>query len=387
MKRLLFTLMMLLTTGMVGKAALAQSAVTPEVPFSTPAPLITVTPDPNDARAASCSASTLPDFVPYVVRPGDRLAGLIAGQTTVTVTQLAALNCIDDPDALPVGAVIWLPKQVVSDSMSATEEATAETTPEITLEATAEATSEATAEATEEGAHIQSFAANAQTVSNTDKVTFNWMAQGSSAYFYACTVEECVRPSNSAPVPVSGSISLNGFQSAGTYRYRLDVDGAGGPVTSDVSVQVTCAQDWLGGVGASPLCPEDPARTVYAVWQPFQRGVMIWFSDSKQINVMTNDGQVRVYVDQYVDGQPDPSEKAPNGLLTPVRGFGAIWEALGGADSPLGWAQAKEVGYDAARQAAGHTSYTTYIAGPGSAVYAVTMIPGGQVGYWAQVAW
>ena len=79
-------------------------------PVFDPAPLVSVTPDPNDARAASCSASTLPDFVPYVVRPGDTLGGLIAGQTSVTVTQLAALNCLDDPDALPVGAVIWLPR-------------------------------------------------------------------------------------------------------------------------------------------------------------------------------------------------------------------------------------------------------------------------------------
>jgi hypothetical protein len=373
MKRLLFALMIFWIAG----TALAQDA-TPEVPFATPAPLVTVTPDPNDARAASCSAATLPDFVPYVVRPGDKLASLITGQTTVTVTQLAALNCIDDPDALPVGAVIWLPKQVVSEAPSVTAEATAEAT----LEATAEATAESA-----DAAKIENFAASAETVSSTDQLTLSWRVHGSNVYVYSCTIEECVRPANAMPLGISGSISLNGFESAGTYRFRLDVAGAGGPVTRDVSVQVTCAQDWLGGVGASPMCPEDPARTVYAVWQPFQHGVMIWFSDSKQIYVMSEGGQLVAYVDQYVDGQPDPSEKAPAGLLTPVRGFGAIWEALGGANSPLGWAQAKEVGYDAARQAAGHTSYTTYIAGPGSTVYAVTLIPGGKVGYWAQVAW
>ena len=151
---------------------------------------------------------------------------------------------------------------------------------------------------------------------------------------------------------------------------------------------MTCAQDWLGGIGAIPLCPEDPARTVYAVWQPFQHGVMIWFSDSEaDLRHERTTVRCTTYVDQYVEGQPDPGEQAPNGLLTPVRGFGLIWEALGGADSPLGWAQSKEVGYDAARQAAGRTSYTTYIAGPGSIVYAVTQIPGAEVGYWAQVAW
>ncbi|MBI1256816.1 MAG: LysM peptidoglycan-binding domain-containing protein [Chloroflexi bacterium] len=379
MKRLLFALLLALTTGVL--TALAQESATPEVPFANPVALVTVTPDANDARAAACSAATIPEFAPYVVRPGDTLASLSAGQTAVTVAQLAALNCVDDPDALPVGAVIWLPRLPVTEALSATPEATAEATATVTAEATAEATAES------QSAAIESFAASAATLNNSDPVTLRWSAAGSSAYVYACPVATCVRPANAQPVPLSGSVTLTGFQAAGSYRYRLDVEGAGGPVTQDVSLEVACAQDWLGGIGASPLCPQDPARTVYAVWQPFQHGVMIWFSDSKQIYVMSADGQVVAYVDQYVDGQPDPGEKAPNGLLTPVRGFGALWEALGGADSPLGWAQAKEVGYDAARQAAGRTSYTTYIAGPGSTVYAVTQLPGATVGYWAQVAW
>jgi hypothetical protein len=373
--------MLVLMTG----RALAQDAVTPEVPFSTPAPLVTVTPDANDARAAACSASTIPDFLPYVVRPGDTLASLSAGQAAITVVQLATLNCIDDPDALPVGAVIWLPRWAVTESTVSTPEATTGATQEATAEATTGVTQEATPEAA--SASIQSFAASTETLNNTDPVTLSWTAPGSSAYFYPCAVENCLRPANILPVPVSGSVTLNSFQSAGIYSYRLDVDGAGGPVTQDVSVQVTCAQDWLGGVGASPLCPQDPARTVYAVWQPFQHGVMIWFSDTQQIYVMSEGGQVVAYIDQFVDGQPDPGEKAPDGLLTPVRGFGAIWEALGGANSLLGWAQAKEVGYDAARQAAGRTSYTTYIAGPGSIVYALTQLPGAGGNYWAQVAW
>src|SRR5664279_564940 len=101
MKRVVFALMSLLIVG----TALAQEQVTPAVPFATPAPLVTITPDPNDARASACSASTLPDLVAYVVRPGDHLADLIAGQTAVTVTQIAALNCLDDPDWQCVGIV------------------------------------------------------------------------------------------------------------------------------------------------------------------------------------------------------------------------------------------------------------------------------------------
>ena len=102
MRRLAFALILLT---MITGSALAQQ-VTPAVPFATPPTLVIVTPDANDARASTCSASTLPNFVPYVVRPGDHLADLIANTNAITVTQLAAVNCIDDPDALPVGATI-----------------------------------------------------------------------------------------------------------------------------------------------------------------------------------------------------------------------------------------------------------------------------------------
>ena len=347
--------------------------------IGTPAPPQQVTLDANDARTAVCSAPTLPDFVPYVVRPGDRLAGLIAGQSTITVTQLAVLNCLDDPDALIVGAVIWLPAP--PSAVEATAEVTA--APGVTPEAAPAATAEGTAEPGQ--AVIEQFSASAESVVNTDSVTFRWSAQGSSAYFYHCPVETCIRPQTAVALPLAASISFTGYQYAGTYRYRLDVDGSDGAVTQDVSLEVACAQEWLGGVGASPLCPEAPARTVFAVWQPFEKGVLIWFSDVQQIFVMTNDGVLRVYADAYVEGQPDPSAAPPAGLFAPRRGFGLLWQGLGGANSPLGWATAPEVGYDGARQAAGHSSYTTYIAGPERIVYAVTQLPGAETGYWAQV--
>ena len=87
---------------------------------------------------------------------------------------------------------------------------------------------------------------------------------------------------------------------------------------------------------------------------------MLWFSDSQQIYVMTDDGQFRVYEDVYVEGQPDPAAQPPSERYAPVRGFGQIWQALGAADSPIGWALTPEVGYDAARQAAGRVLHDLY---------------------------
>src|SRR5687768_2337292 len=53
-----------------------------------------------DSRLATCNAHLLPGFVPYTIREGDRLGDVIVGADNVTVTQLAAMNCIDDPTAL-----------------------------------------------------------------------------------------------------------------------------------------------------------------------------------------------------------------------------------------------------------------------------------------------
>jgi hypothetical protein len=385
MKRLAWVLLCLLVT--VG-AALAQEATDPAgeatatVEAASTTPPVPVTLDASDARLAICSASALPDFVPYVVRPGDHLAGLIAGQSEITVTQLAALNCLDDPGALPVGAVIWLP----APPLTATPEAavTAEPTTEPIIETTP--ISEATDTAEPGAAAIDRFEASADSILNSDTVTFAWSARGDAAYFYPCLADDCPRPQTAAALPLEASISFGKYQYAGAYRYRLDVEGVNGSVTRDVSISVTCAQDWLGGLGALPLCPENPARAVFAVWQPFEHGVMIWFSDQTQVFVMTDDGRVHVYQDQFVEGDPNPPEIAPNERFTPTRGFGLLWEALGGASSPVGWGTAAESGYDAARQAAGHTSYTTYIAGPGEIVYAITQIPGVAGGYWTQVS-
>lgn len=381
MKQVALVLLLLLLA-IIASTALAQEQATPRVPFSNPVMIVRVTPDPNDARSASCAAPSAEGYVPYAVRPGDTLAALIAASTSVTVTQLAALNCLDDPDALPVGAVIWLPALPAVESAQ-----TVQPTAESSAEAAPETATETPASTPAADAIIQSFNSDLDTILNTDSVTLSWLAAGDEAYLYPCFVDACSRPAFAQPLPVEGSLTLGGFHSAGTYTYRLEIAGSGGPVTRDTSIEVTCAQTWLGGVGASPRCPDDPARNVYTVWQPFEHGVMLWFSDTAQIYVMTDDGLLNVYEDVFVEGQPDPGDTAPDGLMTPVRGFGQIWLALGGAESPLGWATTSEIGYDGARQAAGRTSYTTYIQGPGSNVYAVTQIPGAENGWWSQVTW
>lgn len=361
-------ILLFLMAFLIPSVAAQSDPVTPAVLTATPAALTeTSTPAPEDARLSICSAPALDGFTPYIIRPGDRLADLLVGVPNISVTQLAAINCIDDPAALPVGAVIWLPQQPDMGEAEATQEAASTENPEII-----------------------DFSASAETVPNQAGVTFSWEAVGEQAYFYACPANsetDCPRSLDAAPVSLTFTTpTISGFQYAGSLRYRLEVVGAGKATTEDVTIEITCSQESLGGFSGFQACPSAPALAVFAVWQPFQGGIMLWFSDTRQIWVMTNaDHRVQVFDDTYQEGDPSPDVAAPEGLVTPARGFGKIWEQIGGAESALGWALASESGFDSARQPASLRSYTTYIQGPGVDIYAVTVIPQLEVGFWTQI--
>lgn len=327
----------------------------------------------TDSRLGICNAHTLPDFVPYTIREGDRLGDLLIGADSLTVTQLAALNCLDDPSALPVGATIWIPGAAQPDSAASTS---------------SESTAEATTQATDKVA-ITAFSADRDPIPNLEGATFEWDAAGDTAYFYTCPVDPdapCSRPINAAPLPVTHALALEGFRYAGQMRFRLEVVGGEEQAVEDLTVEITCSQESLGLTSGNTACPEMPPLAVFGVWQPFENGVMIYFGDTREIYVMTNDGRLQVYQDTFVEGMIEPElGDIPADRFPAQRGFGIVWRELGAGDSPLGWALAQEIGFDSARQPAGRLSYSTYIQGPGDTVYAVTLLPDSSAGFWAQV--
>jgi hypothetical protein len=342
---------------------------TPEVPdvTSTPAPA-TLVPASEDTRLAVCTAPTLPGFVPYIVRPGDRLAELLTGVDNVTVTQIAALNCLDDANWLPIGATLWLPEHLLGIEVAFPVD---DTNPDV------------------DNAVIASFRANADVVTNEQGVTLSWAAEGSEAYLYTCplpTEYGCSRPFGTMQVPLAHSVTINGFQYDRRVHYRLEVVDGDAVVYGDVEVQVVCAQRWIAPTVSPERCAEVPAQPVFAAWQPLEGGILMWFSDTRQIYVLFNEGQrVQVFGDPY-NSQPEPTITPPVGMNAPVRGFGLVWQELGAAEGELGWGTQEEIGFDSARQQAGRQSYTTYIQGPGATVYAVTLTPGTDGGFWTQVA-
>lgn len=92
---------------------------------------------------------------------------------------------------------------------------------------------------------------------------------------------------------------------------------------------------------------EPEAANVAVVTQPFERGVMIWRSDTEQIYALWNqDGvqQWRAFDDTFQDGEPerDPALAVPSGFRQPERGFGKVWRQNPELRNALGWGLLRE---------------------------------------------
>jgi hypothetical protein len=73
--------------------------------------------------------------------------------------------------------------------------------------------------------------------------------------------------------------------------------------------------------------------------QPFERGVMIWRGDVRQIYALATSGQFWQMADSWNESMPpdDPAYSAPPGVLQPVRGFGLAWRSNAAIRDALGW--------------------------------------------------
>lgn len=112
----------------------------------------------------------------------------------------------------------------------------------------------------------------------------------------------------------------------------------------------------------APTCPAEQA-VVSMTWQPFERGMMLWRSDTREIYALLNNGIFLNYQDTW-NGQTLPQETPPNGLRQPQRGFGTVWLANQPPTlrSSIGWATADESSYTAEiERISGSTASTSTI--------------------------
>mgnify|MGYP005840634531 CR=1 FL=1 len=92
-------------------------------------------------------------------------------------------------------------------------------------------------------------------------------------------------------------------------------------------------------------CPTDPGAIVWAAWQPFQFGRLLWRSDTDRAYAFLPGDQWFPIVDRW-DGSPAANRGAPPpGLLTPERGFGYVWSRNDELFQALGWATDREKGF------------------------------------------
>lgn len=128
---------------------------------------------------------------------------------------------------------------------------------------------------------------------------------------------------------------------------------AGGPCSiAPAAPFVRAASD--ANIRAQLGCPRGDALSSGLVFQPFERGIMVW-RDTREIFALAlkakgagNDSFWRV-PDRWDESQPasDPALQPPVGLLQPIRGFGLVWRANPAIKDSLGWAQANEQQYAA----------------------------------------
>jgi len=141
-------------------------------------------------------------------------------------------------------------------------------------------------------------------------------------------------------------------------------------VITAVATPTAAAQPPINPTPSPPSYPAPTQINIAAVYEPFERGFMIYLSDRKQIwvfirptlantttNLPVNFGQWLAYADTFKDGEPetDPTFAAPTRLLQPKRGFGKVWRENVPVRVGIGWALDWEVPYNA--------SLTTYSIG------------------------
>jgi hypothetical protein len=161
----------------------------------------------------------------------------------------------------------------------------------------------------------------------------------------------------------------------------------------------------LGTPDPSPNCPEhypwffeNPAAecadfvlNTWTVWQPFERGVMVWMQERGRTFVLVDDGSLfkpfRVVVD--TQGLPfpeaDPSIVPPEGLYQPERGFALFWRGLAAGSEwvreALGWATEPESAFSGLWQCnrAEGDGARCYFIGPRDEIVALAV---GDAAYW-----
>jgi len=216
---------------------------------------------------------------------------------------------------------------------------------------------------------IVAFTTSPTTAAPGGQVTLAWEVKNATAI-------------SISPLPASVNAAIAN-QMTGTTTVSIPIN-ASGTVTIELIARNAAGQETRGAVSISIIAPPQPAcqfptsladtcpqtqETVNAAYQLFEQGHMIWNGNTQTIYVLFPDGHWEAFADTWQPGDPDPvAGDLPEGLIVPVRGFGKIWEQIGGAPV-LGFATAAEQSYSATWEThplldGGQTAYTPHFTLP-----------------------
>jgi hypothetical protein len=157
-------------------------------------------------------------------------------------------------------------------------------------------------------------------------------------------------PLANAPVSVTLTATTNSPAIPATPLPATVAPTTPAPLTPTVTVQTVCSypvqEQFAPAYVQSELgCPTDAGAVVWAAWEPFERGAMLWRSDTDRAYAFFADG-LWLTIDERWDNKEIPSRgEPPPGLAAPIRGFGYAWAVRDELFQRLGWATAEEKGF------------------------------------------
>jgi hypothetical protein len=92
-------------------------------------------------------------------------------------------------------------------------------------------------------------------------------------------------------------------------------------------------------------CARAPAAIVWSAYQPFERGSMLWRSDTDTAYVFYSAGTWFPVQEQWDGSAVTDRGAPPPGLIAPERGFGYVWSRSDSIFTGLGWARDREKGF------------------------------------------
>lgn len=193
--------------------------------------------------------------------------------------------------------------------------------------------------------HVRSFTASPDPIERGSIVTLTWDAPGAKSVGITrlSAQGDIFLEPEARDLPARGSINLQVPENyVESVKYYLGARAPNGVLAKAyVTVGVICSYDEY----IAPRCPLTQDHP-WAAHEPFERGHMIWRSDTREIYVLYDEGGYETYPDTWQEGDPVViAGTPPPGFYAPVRGFGSLYASQPQVRERLGWATAPEAGY------------------------------------------